>query len=102
MKTLLLSIFALAIVTAPVLGEDEKENPKQPKKNAPPQRQVNPVPRTVAHRTVTPHAQNNYGPKQQYQPQNKPPVTTRIYAPPKSYTPEVQARLRNNSPKFTP
>ena len=97
MKTFLLSIFALAIVTGPVLGEEEKDQPKPPKKNPPPQRQVNPAPRPV-----TPRVQNNVGPKPQFQPQNRAPVTTRTYAPPKSYTPEVQARLRNKSPRFTP
>jgi hypothetical protein len=104
MKTFLLSIFALAIVAAPVMGEDDKDHPKQPKKNpppqrqAPPQRQVNPAPRPV-----TPRVQNNLTPKTQFQPQNKPNVPARTYAPPKSYTPEVQAKLRNNSPKtFTP
>ena len=87
MKTLLFSIFALAIVVAPVRGEDDKDNPKQPKNNRqPPQRQVNPVQRTVAPRVhVTP----------------KPQTTTRTYAPPKSYTPEVQARLRNKTQTLT-
>jgi hypothetical protein len=104
MKTFLLSIFALAIVAAPVMGEDDKDHPKQPKKNpppqrqAPPQRQVNPAPRPV-----TPRVQNNLTPKTQFQPRNKPAVTARTYTPPKSYTPEIQAKLRNNSPKtFTP
>src|SRR5204863_419933 len=93
MKTFLLSIFALAIVAAPVLGEDQ-DQPKPPKKNPPPQRQVNPAPRV----------QNNLSPKPQpqFQPRNNPAVTARTYAPPKSYTPEVQARLRNKSPRFAP
>jgi len=77
MKTFLLSIFALAIVTAPVLGEEEKDQPTPPKKNAPPQRQVNPAPRPVAPRTVTPRVQNNVAPKPQFQPQNRPPVPPR-------------------------
>jgi hypothetical protein len=106
MKTFLLSIFALAIVTTPVLGEDDPDHPKQPKnnrnQNPPPQRQVNPAPRTIAPRTVAPRVQNNVAPKPQFQPQNRPPVTARTYAPPKSYTPEIQARLRNNSPRITP
>jgi hypothetical protein len=96
MKTFLLSIFALAIVAAPVMGEDDQDHPKQPKYK-PPQRQVNPPPRPV-----TPRIQSNVAPKQQ--PQNRPPVTVRTYAPPKSYTPEVQARLRNkvrSTPKYT-
>lgn len=101
MKTFLLSILALAVVTAPVRGEDDKDPPKQPKNNRsqsgpPPQRQVN-----VAPRTVTPRVQN-VAPKPQFQPQNKPPVTARTYAPPKSYTPQIQAKLRNNPPNYTP
>ena len=98
MKTFLFSIFALAIVAAPVLGEDQ-DQPKPPKKNPPPQRQVNTAPRTF-----TPRVQNNLSPKPQpqFQPRNNPAVTARTYAPPKSYTPEVQARLRNKSPRFTP
>ena len=92
MKTFLLSIFALAIVTGPVLGEDEKDQPKPPKKNPPPQRQVNPAPRPV-----TPRVQNNLAPKPQFQPPNRPPITARTYTPPKT-----QTRVRNNSPRFTP
>jgi peptidoglycan hydrolase-like protein with peptidoglycan-binding domain len=107
MKTLLFSICALAIVAAPVYGEDENEKPKQPKNNRthnpPPQRQA-PPPRVVAPRVVTPRVQQTYvAPKPQFQQHNKPPVTARTYAPPKSYTPQIQARLRNNSPRqFTP
>jgi hypothetical protein len=104
MKTFLLSIFALAIVAAPVMGEEDQDHPKPPKnnrsQNPPPQRQVNPAPRNVV-----PRVQNNVAPKPQFQPQNRPPVTARTYAPPKSYTPEVQARLRNNAQntqRFTP
>src|ERR1700730_3073164 len=83
MKTFLLSIFAVAIVAAPVLGEDDKDHPKQQKnKQAPPQRQVNTAPRTF-----TPRVQNNFTPKQQFQPRTKPTVTARTYVPPKSYTP---------------
>lgn len=99
MKTLLLSICALAVVAAPAFGEEDQDHPKQPKNNrsqtAPPQRQY------VAPKTVTPRVQN-VAPKPQFQPQAKPPVTARTYAPPKSYTPEIQAKLRNNSPKRYP
>jgi len=97
MKTFLLSILAVAIVAAPVLGEDQ-DQPKvrPPKKNPPPQRQMNPVPRPVA-----PHVQNNFSPKPQFQPQYKPTVPARTYAP-KSYTPDVQARLRNRPRTNTP
>jgi hypothetical protein len=101
MKTFLLSIFAVAIVAAPVRGEDDKDQPKKNKPNPPPQRQVNPAPRTF-----TPHVQNNVAPKPQFQPQNKPTVTARTYTAPKSYTPKtytptVQPRLHNTQ-KFTP
>jgi hypothetical protein len=85
MKTFLLSIFALALVAAPVSGEDEQNQPKPPKRNPPPQRQVNPVPRTVA-----PRVQNNLAP--QFQPRNRP----------RTYTPDVQARLRSNRQYLTP
>jgi Putative peptidoglycan binding domain len=96
MKTLLLSICALAVVAAPAFGEEDRDQPKQQKNNrsqtAPPQRPY------VAPKTVTPRVQN-VGPKPQVQPQAKPPVTARTYPPPKSYTPEIDAKLRNNSPK---
>ncbi|MEY2574631.1 MAG: hypothetical protein QOF80_118, partial [Verrucomicrobiota bacterium] len=96
MKTFLLSIFALAIVAAPVLGEDDKDHPNQQKtKQAPPQRQVNTAPRTF-----TPRVQNNVTPKSQFQPRTNPAVTARTYTP-KTYTPNVQPRLRNTQ-KFTP
>jgi putative peptidoglycan binding protein len=99
MKTLLLSICALAIVAAPVFGEDEPDPSKQSKnnrsQNAPPPRQ------NAAPKTVPPRVQN-VAPKPQFQPQAKPPVNARTYAPPKSYTPEIQAKLRNNSPKKYP
>ena len=89
MKTFLLSIFAVAIVAGPVLGEDDKDHSKKNKQNPPAQRQVNPAPRTF-----TPHVQNNS------KPQNKPSFTARTYTP-KTYTPSVQPRLRTTQ-KFTP
>ena len=95
MKTFLLSIFAVAIVAAPVLGEDDKDQPKKNKQNPPAQRQVNPAPRTF-----TPPAQNYVAPKPQFQPQNKPNFTARTYTP-KTYTPRVDTRLRNTQ-QFTP
>lgn len=98
MKTLLLSICALAVVVAPAFGEDDKDPPKQPKNTRsqpPPPRQY------VAPKPVTPRVQN-VAPKPQFQPQAKPPVTARTYAPPKSYTPEIQAKLRNNRLKTDP
>ncbi len=102
MKTFLLSIFALAVVAAPVLGEDDKDHPKQPKNNRsqnPPQRQVSTAPRTFTPRTVTPRVNNNFS-ANQFQQHNRPTTTARTYTP-KSYTPDVQARLRN-SQRFTP
>jgi hypothetical protein len=96
MKTLLLSIAALAVAAAPVLGEDQ-DQPKQPKKNAPPQRQVTAPPRTI----TQPRVQRNFSPNTQFQPRNNPAVTNRSSMP-KSYTPQIQARLRNNTPAFTP
>jgi hypothetical protein len=95
MKTFLLSIFALALVSVPVFGEDEQNQPKPPKRTPPAQRPVNPAPRTIA-----PRVQNNFRP--QFQPRNNPAVVPRTYTPPRSYTPDAQARLRNNRQNFTP
>jgi Putative peptidoglycan binding domain len=94
MKTFLLSIFALAIAAGPVLGEDPVQV-KQPKKNPPPQRQVNTAPRNVAPRTIAPRVHNNFSANTQFQPRHNPTVTNRTYVP-KTYTPKVQART------FTP
>ncbi len=91
MKTFLLSIFALAIAAGPVLGEDPVQV-KQPKKNTPPQRQVNAAPRTIAPRTVAPRVHNNFSANTQFQPRNN-----RAYTP-KVYTPNVQARTRTFTP----
>src|SRR5882672_8223611 len=101
MKTLLLSIFALAVTAAPVLSEDQ-DQPKPPKKNPPPQRQVNPPPRTVAPRiqNVAPRIQNNTSANPQFQPRYNPTVTNRSYTP-KTYTPNFQPRTRT-TPRFTP
>ena len=101
MKTILLSIFALALLPRPCMGEDDKDHPKQPKNNRiqnPPQRQVNTAPRTFTPRTVTPRVNNNVSANPQFQPRNR-STTVRNY--PRSYTPEVQARLRNPQ-NFTP
>jgi len=95
MKTFLLSIFAVAIAAAPVLGEDDKDQLKKNKQNPPAQRHENPAPRTF-----TPPVQNNIAPKPQFQPQNKPNFTARTYTP-KTYTPRVETRLRNTQ-QFTP
>src|SRR5213078_386795 len=91
MKTLLLSALALAVAAAPVFGEDQDE-PKQPKKQAPPQRQVNQVPKSY-----TPKVQQQMNARSQAVLQNKPNVN-RTYTPktntPKTYTPNVQNRTR--------
>lgn len=91
MKTFLLSIFALGIAAAPVFGEDLVQV-KQPKKNAPPQRHVNPAPRNIAPRTVAPRVHNNFSANTQFQPR-----INRTYTP-KIYTPNVQARTRTFTP----
>ncbi|MDP9099210.1 MAG: peptidoglycan-binding protein [Verrucomicrobiota bacterium] len=97
MKTFLLSIFAVAMVAAPVLGEDEDQPKKNNRNSNPPaQRQVNPAPRVV-----TPRVQNYVAPKPQFERRNIPAVTARTYMAPKTYTPNVQPRLRN-TPQFTP
>jgi hypothetical protein len=96
MKTFLLSVCALAVAATPIFGEDQ-DQPKQPKKNPPPQRPVNTAPRTVAPRTVTPRIQPNTSANTQFQPRNKPTVTSR------TYTPDVQPRrYHNNTQRFTP
>lgn len=84
------------MAAAPIFGEDQ-DQPKQPKKNAPPaQRPVNPAPRTVAPRTVTPRVQTNVPANTQFQPRNKPAFTARTYSP------DVQTRRYHNTPRFTP
>lgn len=94
MKTLLASIIALAVVVAPVFGEDQDEH-KQPKnKNqSPPQRQAP----TNAPRSYTPKVQQQLTAKTQAL-QNKPNVN-RTYTP-KTYPPNtnVQNRTRNFTP----
>ena len=96
MKTLLLSALALAVVAAPVFGEDQDEH-KQPKKQAPaqrqapPQRQVNQVPKSY-----TPKVQQQMNARTQAVLQNRPNVN-RTYTP-KTYTPNVQNRTRTFTP----
>src|SRR5438105_9051110 len=98
MKTLLLSIAALAVAAAPVFGEDE-DKPKPPKRvqNAPrvqqvPQRQVNTVPRSY-----TPRVQQQLNARTNAILQNRPNVTARTYTP-RTYTPNVQNRTRTFTP----
>jgi len=90
MKTLLLSALALTVVAAPIFGEDQ-DQPKQPKKQPPPQRQVNQVPKSY-----TPRVQQQLNPRTQATLQNKPNVN-RTYTP-KTYTPNVQNRTRTVTP----
>ena len=93
MKTLLLSIAALAVVAAPVFGEDQDEH-KSKHKSQPqpaPQRQVtNNVPRSY-----TPKVQQQLTNRTQAL-QNKPNVN-RTYTP-RTFTPNVQNRTRNFTP----
>src|SRR5438105_229520 len=98
MKTLLLSIAALAVAAAPVFGEDE-DKPKPPKRvqNAPrvqqaPQRQVNTVPRSY-----TPRVQQQLNARTNAVLQNRPNVTARTYTP-RTYAPNVQNRTRTFTP----
>ncbi|HSV61958.1 MAG TPA: peptidoglycan-binding domain-containing protein [Chthoniobacterales bacterium] len=90
MKTLLLSALALTIAAAPIFGEDQ-DQPKQPKKQTPPQRQVNQVPKSY-----TPRVQQQLNARTQATLQNKPNVN-RTYTP-KTYTPNVQNRTRTYTP----
>jgi hypothetical protein len=90
MKTLLLSITAFAVVTAPVFAEDQKDEKKQKQNNKAPQtqqRQVNPVPRSY-----TPKVQQQLANKTQAL-QNKPNFNKQTYTP-KTYTPPVQNPAR--------
>jgi len=96
MKTLLISALALTVAAAPVFGEDQDEH-KQPKhknnpppqRQAPPQRQVNQVPKSF-----TPQVQQKMHPTQASQNQ---PKVNRTYTP-KTYTPNVQNRTRTYTP----
>jgi hypothetical protein len=95
MKTLLLSALALAVVAAPVFGEDQDEH-KQPKKQAPAQRQVNQVPKSY-----TPKVQQQMTARTQAVLQNRPNVN-RTYTPQtntsRTYTPNFQNRTRTYTP----
>jgi hypothetical protein len=95
MKTLLLSIAALAVAAAPVFGEDQ-DNPKQPKhrQNAPqaPQRQVNTVPKSY-----TPRVQQQLQAKTRAVLPNQPKVNARTYTP-RTTPPNVQNRTRTFTP----
>ena len=85
MKTLLLSVLALTVAAAPVFGEDE-DQPKPPKRQAPPQKQVNTVPKSY-----TPRVQQQLNARTQAL-QNKPNVN-RTYTP-KTNPQNVQNRTR--------
>lgn len=92
MKTLLLSIAAFAVATAPVFGEDQTDQKKQKQRTqAPPQtqqKQVNTVPRSY-----TPKVQQNLTNKTQAVLQNKPNFNKQTYTP-RTYTPPVQNPAR--------
>lgn len=100
MKKYLLTIFALAIAIGPALGEDEQDQPKQPKNrsdDAPPaqQRRVNPPPPRPRPQVQPPKVQQNA-------PQNL-PTSPRFrnkfsVGPDGTYTPKVQAPNRTFNP----
>ena len=92
MKTLLISALALTVVAAPVFGEDKDEH-KQPKhrNNPPPQKQVNPMPKSY-----TPRVQQQLNARTQAVLQNKPNVKPSFT--PRTYTPNVQNRTRTFTP----
>jgi hypothetical protein len=90
MKTLLISALALTVAAAPVFGEDQPQ-PTPPKKQAPPQKQVNQVPKSY-----TPRVQQQMNARTQAVLQNKPNVN-RTYTP-KMYTPNMQNRTRTYRP----
>jgi len=96
MKTFLLSALALAVVAAPVFGEDQDEHKPPKKPAAPPQRQVNQVPKSF-----TPKVQQQMNARTQAVLQNKPNVN-RTYTPqvnpPRTYTPNFQNRTRTYTP----
>lgn len=94
MKTLLLSALALTIAAAPVFGEDQDQS-KQPKKEAPPPRHVNAVPRSY-----TPRIQQQLNGKTQnlQNRQNFNRTTTTKTFTPKTFTPNVQNRTRTFTP----
>ena len=89
MKKSLLTIFALAIATGPVLGEDEQDEVKQPKnRNEAASRRVNPAPRTLPQ---TPKVQSNanLSPRfKRFESRVNQPPTNRVY------TPKVQNQTR--------
>lgn len=90
MKTLLLSIAAFAVVTAPVFGEDQNDQNKQKQHKSAPQTQpqkVNPVPRSY-----TPKVQQQLTTRTQAL-QNKQNLNKQTYTP-RTYTPPVQNPAR--------
>lgn len=94
MKKSLLTIFALAIAIGPVLGEDEQDKVKQPKKRsdvAPaPTRRVNPPP------PRTPKVQQNLNVSPRFRNKVLPPAN-RVQAP-NVQSPKVQAPKRTFTP----
>jgi hypothetical protein len=118
MKTLLLSIFALLVVTAPLGRAEDQDQPKQPPKTrvrtAPPPQHVNTVPRTIAQ----PRIQNRTFTPKVYTPNNVQPRTrTRTFTPPNQDMPRTttttktdaavanqnwRTRTRTNPNAFTP
>ena len=96
MKTLLLSIAALAVAAAPVFGEDQDDHKKQRSHNNAPAPQQKAVTNNVP-RSYTPKVQQQLTAKTQAL-QNKPNVNVNRTYTPRTYTPNVQNRTRTFNP----
>ena len=106
MKTLLLPIFALAVVATPVLAEDQ-DQPKHSKNRShdapPPQRHVNPAPQrnvNPAPRVVPPRVQQNFSANNQYQ-NNVRRSAPRTFTA-RTFNPNTQLQNRTRPQSFTP
>jgi hypothetical protein len=101
MKTLLLSIAALAVAASSVFGEDQNDKHKQKQRNqeAPkqqqqqhPQRQVNNVPRSY-----TPRVQQNLTNKTQALQNSNPNLNRQTWAQKKTYYPSTENKWQQNN-----
>jgi putative peptidoglycan binding protein len=97
MKTLLLSIAALAVAASSVFGEDPNDHHKKQRNQeapkAPPQKQVNTVPRSY-----TPKVQRSLTNKTQALQNNNPNLNRQNWVQKKSYTPNLQNQTRTVTP----
>ncbi|HEX8899537.1 MAG TPA: peptidoglycan-binding protein [Chthoniobacterales bacterium] len=98
MKTLLLSIAALAVVTAPVFGEDEDKPKPPPKRVQPPPQHVQPAPQRQVNtvpRSYTPRVQQQLNARTNAVLQNRPTVTARTYRQNQDASVNASTRLTN-------